>query len=211
MILYNPIMTKEILLATNNEGKVERFRNLLKSSCPDVKLSSPNDFGLESIDVVEDGETLAENAEIKARAYFGKVDVPILANDTGFWVEGEGLVDAPKRKALNGIDEKTLTTDEISEKLLEFWKAIAVKNGGKVDAAWVEAFVLIDNEGQSHTSESRREVILTDQVFGNPHIQMPVRCLYISKTTNKPAIQHTHEEEILELKPITDALCKLIL
>ncbi|MBI5400719.1 MAG: hypothetical protein HZB12_01200 [Candidatus Yonathbacteria bacterium] len=203
-------MKKKLFLATNNEGKIERFKNLLNQAGLDIDVYIPKDFGLETIDPKEIGTTLAENAEIKARAYFGKVDMPILANDTGFWVEGEGLVDAPKRKALGETDEKHLTKEEIANALLEFWKGIATKNGGEVDAAWIEAFVLLDTDGTMSTAESKREVILTNQTFGDAHTQMPVRALYISKETNKPAIQHSVEEEIFEMKPITDALLKLL-
>lgn len=203
-------MKKKIFLATTNEGKVQRFRRLLEAAGVEVEIHIPKDFGLENIEILENGQTLAENAEIKARAYFGKVDMPIIANDTGFWVEGEGLIDAPKRMALNGRDEGTLTKEQIAEKLLEFWKHIARKAGGKVDAAWVEAFVRLDPDERIYKSESRREVILTDQVFGDPHIQMPARALYISKATNKPAIQHTKEEELLEMKPVTNALRNLL-
>jgi len=153
---------------------------------------------------------LAENAEIKARAYFGKVPLPILANDTGFWSKEEGFIQEPKRIALVGKDETNLTKEEISEALLKFWKGIATKHGGRVDAAWIEAFVLLDTLGTLHTAESRREVILTDQEFGNSHIQMPIRALYISKATNKPAVQHSLEEELIEMKPLTDALAQVL-
>ncbi|MCX6702739.1 MAG: hypothetical protein NTW60_02635 [Candidatus Wolfebacteria bacterium] len=203
-------MKRKIFLATYNEGKIQRFRDLIESTGLDIEIFTPKDFGLENIEPEENGKTLAENAEIKARAYFGKVDTPILANDTGFWIQGEGLVDAPKRKALGEKDEKTLTKEEIAESLLGFWKNIAKKHGGKVDAAWIEAFVLLDPDGTVHKSESKREVILTDHEFGEGHIQMPVRALYISKTTNKPSIQHSKEEELLELKSVTDALYKIL-
>jgi hypothetical protein len=39
---------------------------------------------------------------------------------------------------------------------------------------------------------------------------MPVRALYYSKTTNKPAIQHTAEEEILEMEPVINALANVL-
>lgn len=201
---------KKIFLATNNEGKVERFRKLLATTGVAVKLHTPRDLGIEAIDVVENGKTLAENAEIKARAYFGEVPFSILANDTGFWVEGEGLVHTPKRTALGEKDELELTQEEIAKHLVEFWKGIARKHGGKVDAAWVEEFVLLDPDGTLHTAESKREVVLTDTEFGEAHIQMPVRALYISKTTNKPAILHTDAEELWEMQPVTDALRKLL-
>lgn len=203
-------MKRKIFLATNNNGKIERYRNLLQSLGQDLKIYTPKDFGLENIQPVENGKTLAENAEIKARAYFEKVPLPILANDTGFWSEEEGFIQEPKRIALVGKDETTLTKEEIAEALLKFWKGIATKHGGKVDAAWIEAFVLLDVDGTSHRAESRREIILTDQEFGNAHIQMPVRALYISKATNKPAIQHSREEELIEMKPLINALSQVL-
>ncbi len=203
-------MKTKILLATQNEGKIERFKKLLKHTGLDIEVHTPKDFGLENINPEENGKTLAENAIIKARAYLGKVDMPILANDTGFWIEGEGLIDAPKRKALGENNEKQLTKEEAAKGLLNFWKGVATKQGGKVDAAWVEAFAVIHHDGSIKKADSRREVILTDQEFGKAHLQMPVRALYISKATNKPAIQHTAEEEILEMKPVIDALTKVL-
>ncbi len=201
---------QKILFATNNQAKVERIRNLLKWAGMEIETHTPQDFGLENIDPEETGKTLAENAEIKARAYFGKVDIPILAYDAGFWVEGEDLVQTPKRSGLAGQDEKALTEEQAAEALLNFWKNIAKKHGGRVNAAWMEEFILLEPDGEKRTAQSKREVILTDREFGNPHIQMPVRALYISKTTNKPAVQHTEEEEFLELKPIIDALIKVL-
>ncbi|MBN2198048.1 hypothetical protein JW698_02575 [Candidatus Wolfebacteria bacterium] len=203
-------MIRKIFLATKNQAKIQRFKNLLNQAGLNVEINTPGDFGLENIDPEENGKDLAENAEIKARAYFGKVSIPILSNDTGFWVENEGLIDTPKRAGLNGKDEKSLTEKEVSEALLKFWKNIAKKHGGKVNAAWMEEFVLLKPDGKKRVARSKREVILTNREFGTPHIQMPIRSLYISKTTNKPAIQHTKEEEFIELKPIINALKKIL-
>jgi XTP/dITP diphosphohydrolase len=199
---------KKILVATNNAGKVERYRKLLRDT--DIELVTPRELGIEPEDVEENGKTLAENAELKARAYFGKTHLPILANDTGFYVEGEGLVEAPKRLALGDRSEKEMNQQEIAEALLMFWKGIATKYGGEVDAAWPEAFVLVYPDGTSRMVESRREVLLTDKEFGPLHLTMPLRPLYISKMTGKPAIQHTLEEEDYELTPVRDALVSLL-
>ncbi|MEO8637357.1 MAG: non-canonical purine NTP pyrophosphatase [Candidatus Taylorbacteria bacterium] len=201
---------KKVFLATNNEGKIQRFRRLLKSPGFQVELFTPKDVGLSEIKVEEKGKTLEENAELKVRAYFGKVDMSILANDTGFYVEGKGFIDAPKRHALKGKEENKMSKEEISKEMLEFWKGIVTKYGGKVDAAWVEAFVVIHPNGKVKKATSRREIILTDQEFGKPHIQMPLRALYISKTTGKPAIQHSPEEELIEMQPVIDALTKVL-
>jgi inosine/xanthosine triphosphate pyrophosphatase family protein len=200
------IMKKKVLLATNNRGKIERYKKLIGKTDLDVQFLRLGDAGIENIEVVEDGNTLVENALKKAQAFLEKTDLPVLANDTGFYVEGEGFIIAPKRESLNGGENNNLTEEEIYQKMLQFWKNIAQKHGGEVDAAWVEAFVLIDKDKKVYTSESRREVLLTDKILGKPHIQMPIRALYISKTTNKPSVDHSEEEELLELQPVTDAL-----
>lgn len=200
---------KKILLASNNKGKIERFKHLISKAVPEIEIITPTELGLVEIDVVEDGVTLAENAEKKSRAYFGHTDIPILANDTGFWLETEGFVDAPKRFALGNKNEAELTKEDISKIVLEFWKTKAFDAGGVVDGAWIEAFFLLNPDGTSKTSHSRREIILTGEEYGVPPLQMPVRALYISKTTNKPAIQHTHEEELEEMLPVINALKEL--
>ena len=200
----------KVFLATNNEGKIERFKWLFQHVGKDVEVLAPKDLNIDVIDVVENGKSLKENAMLKAKAYLGKVDMPIIANDTGFYVEGDGFVDAPKRKALGEIDEKILTKEEVSRKILEFWKGVATKHGGKVDAAWIETFVAVYPGGMEKDAESRREIILTDQEFGKAHPQMPVRALYYSKATNKPAILQTEEEELVEMKPVIEALSEIL-
>ncbi len=195
-----------ILLATNNDGKVERFRNLVQQLDVSIELYTPRELGVEAAHVEESGTTLAENAILKAQAYMGKTDLPILANDTGLYIEGEGFIDAPKRTALGETSEHALTEEEVAERVLHFWKNIATKYGGEVDGAWVEAFVVMYPDGTIKHASSRREIVLTDQVFGVPHLHMPVRALYYSKATGKPVIQHTKEEELLEMQPVIDAL-----
>jgi len=200
----------KIFLATNNKAKIERFKKLINHIDASIELYSPEELSIKVIDTVENGTTLMENAELKAQAYFGKVDMPILSNDTGFYVEGDGFVDAPKRKALEGVNENDLSEEEISKRLLNFWKSVATRHGGKVDAAWVEAFVVLYPNGEIKKAESRREVVLTDKEFGTPHIHFPVRALYYSKATNKPAVLHTEEDEIIEMQPVIKALKKVV-
>ncbi len=198
----------KVLLATNNKGKLERYRKLLAGT--DIELLIPADLGIDVIDVEETGKTLAENAILKASAYLGKVDFPILANDTGFYVEGDGFIAAPKRFALGGKQEKELSQEEIAEYMMEFWKAIAEKHGGEVDAAFPETFALVYPDGTVRTEESRREILLTNREFGPVHLTLPIRSLYISKDTRKPALTHTPEEEEQELLPVRTALLSLL-
>ncbi len=201
----------EVFLATTNGGKIERFKRLLAYVNTDITVKTVFDSNVPAIEVAETGATLTENARLKARAYLGIVPLPILSNDTGFYVEGEGFIDAPKRIALAGVAEDTLTKEAIAQRMLEFWKGIATKHGGQVDAAWVESFVVVYPDGTVTEAMSRREVVLTNQECGVPPLQMPVRALYYSKTTNKPALLHTEAEERLEMEPVITALKEVLM
>ncbi len=200
-------MKKEILLATNNQGKVDRYRMLAKNIDPEIILYTLKDLDVKPVEINENG-TLEENSRKKARVYFGKTDLPILANDAGFFVKGKGLIKNPKRIALNG-DENNFSQEEIYNLVVNYWQNFAKKNGGEVDAAWVDAFSLCMPNGEVYEEGARREIILTDKILREPHIQFPLRALYISKDTNKPAALHTEEEELLEVMPIKKALQKL--
>jgi len=74
----------KILAATNNKGKLEEIRRILEPL--GVSVASPEDMGID-IEVVEDGSTFAENAMIKARAFFEESGMPSLADDSGLCVD----------------------------------------------------------------------------------------------------------------------------
>lgn len=171
---------------------------------------TPKEAGIPSRDIDETGQTLTENATLKAQAYASLTSLPILANDTGFWVHGEGFILTPKRTALlNQGATANLNRTDTAKTMLAFWKGIAQKHGGKVDAAWIESFIILHPNGRLHSAESRRELLLTNQEFGQAHPDMPLRALYISKATGKPALTHTESEELLEMRPVIDALVTL--
>jgi hypothetical protein len=108
----------KLLLATNNMGKVQRFKMLLGHIDKALSVFTPAELGISAADVEETGNTLLENALLKAKAYEGLVDMPILSNDTGFYVEGEGLVTAPKREALGDMPEHLLGSEKRALKKL---------------------------------------------------------------------------------------------
>lgn len=74
----------QLLLATNNAGKVAEFRQLL-DGCG-WQIVTPAEIGL-SIDVDETGQTYAENATLKAVAYASASGLTSLADDSGLEVD----------------------------------------------------------------------------------------------------------------------------
>ena len=84
----------KILIASNNPGKLVEFEALLQpvEDFGQVELILPRQIGL-VLDVIEDGQTYAENAALKAQAYFRAVSklegekLVILADDSGLEVD----------------------------------------------------------------------------------------------------------------------------
>lgn len=74
----------KLLIATNNKGKIKEFQELLREL--NVKLLTPTDINL-ALDVIEDGQTYAENASKKAIAFAKASGLISLADDSGLEVD----------------------------------------------------------------------------------------------------------------------------
>lgn len=77
-----------LLIATNNPGKLRELRFLL-AELDAVKLVSPSDVEL-ALNVEELGETYAENAALKAKAFAQASGLVALADDSGLEVDALG-------------------------------------------------------------------------------------------------------------------------
>lgn len=76
-------MIKNLLIATNNSGKIEEIVDLFKHL--QIQVLLPKDIGVD-LDVAETGLTYKENARLKAEAFFKARGIPSLADDTGLEV-----------------------------------------------------------------------------------------------------------------------------
>ncbi|MFH0852297.1 MAG: leucine--tRNA ligase [bacterium] len=200
----------KVLLATNNLSKKERVEKLLDSAGLKIEILLPKDLGIAEQSAGEESD-LYENAKEKALLYKDKTDLPVLGLDTGFFIKGE-IIDPVKvkRNALAGKSEKDLTQKEIAELLLNYYRNIATKNGGEIEAYWQDVTVLGLPDGRIETAGDKREVILTDKAVGKVDIYFPVRSLYKTKITGKYTAEENNDEHLLGLKPFTDSLIKLL-
>lgn len=80
---------RKIVLSTDNKNKLREIREILEDL--DVEIYGKSDIEGLDFEVVEDGDTLYDNALKKANAMAQRVDMAVLADDTGLFV-----------KALNG-------------------------------------------------------------------------------------------------------------
>jgi XTP/dITP diphosphohydrolase len=75
-----------LVLATKNIGKITEFERLLGQHANFVKVLGLNDFP-DMPDVEESGNTLSENARLKAQAIAQFTKLPTLADDSGLFID----------------------------------------------------------------------------------------------------------------------------
>lgn len=77
-------MSKKVIFATGNQGKMNEVKMILQ----DIKYSvlSLKDVGID-VEIVEDGKTFEENAIIKARTIMKMTNEMVLADDSGLEVD----------------------------------------------------------------------------------------------------------------------------
>lgn len=117
---------KEILLATNNQHKVEEFKKMLSEAKIDLKVKTPKDLGLYNFNVNEDGDTFFENSRRKAISYYFETNIPCLADDSGLVIDslnGEPGIYSARYAGEECDDKKNI--EKVLEKLngVEFRKA----------------------------------------------------------------------------------------
>ena len=115
---------QKLLIATNNQGKVLEFHELLKGL--PYALVTPKELGIK-LDVEENGATYRENARIKAEAFADASGLLTLVDDSGLEVDalhgepgirssryaGEGATDSQRVEfllcKLNNVQEEKRT------------------------------------------------------------------------------------------------------
>lgn len=102
-------MSKKLLYATTNKGKIFEVGKLLNFY--GIKIVTPQDMKID-LEVTESGETLEENARIKAEAYLKVVPdgVVVMTDDTG--AEIDALGGEPGIHVRRWKDGKTQMTDQ---------------------------------------------------------------------------------------------------
>lgn len=132
---------KKIVVSSNNEGKIKEIEEILHEL--NFEILKKSDMELDGIEVEETGDTLEQNAILKARALKDLLsdEYLVLADDTGLYVDyldgkpglytarfaGEHVTDEDNRKKLL----KELEGVEYEKRTAYFKTAIALVEDGK--------------------------------------------------------------------------------
>lgn len=147
----------KIVVATHNKGKIREFKAALA------------EIGVEAVGIgelvnvpepVEDGNTFAANARIKAQYYMKACGLPCLADDSG--LEVDALGGAPGVYSARYAGEQA-TDEDNNKKLLQALKTVpADKRTGR----YVAALVLAYPDGHELTAAGYCEGVIIDEARG---------------------------------------------
>ena len=133
---------KQVVFATNNPSKVKRFAHGLLNE--GVELLCLKDLGL-VLNVDENGQSVIENALIKARACYKLTHKSVIGMDDTLYMEG---VPADHQPGLfvRRIHGKALNDEELLDYYINIVKEYGVE--GKVNCKWVYGLAVINENGE---------------------------------------------------------------
>lgn len=204
-------LNKYVFFPTNNIGKFDRYKKsfekngiLYRRYYKDIK-----------VDVIEDEESLVENAKKKAKAYYSeykkylKEKFLIMTTDEALYIDGLNDEEQPgiyvrRFDGLNRAEDQ-----EVIDKYTSFVK----KMGGEVRAKWVYSLIVFD--GKNYYDYSWDEIVL----FGDT-LHLPITKGYVlnnitivKKENNKNIMLSdlSDEERYNYLAKYTDKVCKFVI
>jgi XTP/dITP diphosphohydrolase len=122
---------RQLVLATKNKGKIVEFERLLNQHAQSIKVLGLTDFP-DMPDVTESGETLSENAKLKAKSISIATNLPCLADDSGLFIDalaGDPGIYSARWAGYEGSDSGERDRMNI-EKVLAQLKDVPVQNRG---------------------------------------------------------------------------------
>lgn len=166
----------KVLIATKNKGKIEKYSTILKKL--NISYCTLDDMNI-NIEIEENGNTTTENAIIKANAYYNKVHMPVLTDDSGLIIDN-----LPKEKQpgvfVRRYNGKVLTDEEIIELYSKEIEGI----GGESTGAFVISIAIVDEKGNVHTKETKHQRLFISKPDINRVPGYPLSSLIYDKETN---------------------------
>ncbi len=148
----------EIVVATQDKGKIKEIREVLKGI--DVEILSLDEIGLE-IEIEEDGRTYSENAVKKAAEVAKRSGKISLADDSGLEIDalnGKPGINSSRFAGINADDrEKNL-------KILEMMKDVP---NGKRGARFRCVIAVAEPNGKLYTCEGVCEGEIAESIRGD--------------------------------------------
>lgn len=156
----------KLVLASKNIGKITEFQRMLGQEAVSVKVLGLNDFP-DMPDVEESGDTLSENARLKARAIAKFTNLPALADDSGLFIEalaGDPGVLSARWAGYQGVSAQERDRLNIQKVLTQLKNVLKPERGAQFKS--VVAFCDLRNQAQ--VIEAQELGVLSGEILFEP-------------------------------------------
>lgn len=147
-----------VVIGSANAGKIAEYRRMLRGL--DLDLLAAADLDPVPPEPAEEGETYAENAEAKARAYARAAGLPAIADDSGLEVEALGGAPGVRSRRYFGED---VGPEESNRRLLALLDGVTDRRARFVCVA---ALAYPDGPVELFEGEVRGEIALEPRDAG---------------------------------------------
>lgn len=133
----------KILYGTTNKAKLQAMRNAVE--CLGIDIIGLDDIESEIPEVDECGRTPLENAEIKAKAYYGALKMPVFSCDSGLYFDELEDEEQP------GVYVRRVNGRELSDgEMIEYYSSLAKRHGGKITGQYRNAIYFVLDESHCY-------------------------------------------------------------
>ena len=180
---------KEILFATGNESKGNRFKEKLLER--GILLKSLKDINI-NLEVEENGKTAIGNAEIKAKAYYDATKMTTMAMDDTMYID-----DIPEDKQpgvfVRRVNGKRLNDEE----MIEYYTNLVKTYGkdGKLNTKWILGMAIIKDGKTLTYTYTTSEYYLVDTPAKDMIEGYPLSSILVNKKVNKYDIYLSEEDK----------------
>jgi XTP/dITP diphosphohydrolase len=185
-------MAREILFATTNPHKKERFQAYYEPL--GLKVISFSDIK-DKIEVVEDGKTPEENALKKALAGYNFTHKPTFGIDYWLRIEGfpENLQPGPfVRRIFVGENNQRIEAND--EEMLNYYINKIKDLGGRTKGTWTSAIALVVQPEKTYVDSFSGETIMTSKRSTKITKGEPLNSIQIDPKSGKYFTDLTTEE-----------------
>lgn len=176
---------KKLFYATKNKYKIQNMKDRLKDF--EIELITPYDINIE-IEVEENGNTVVENAILKAKAYFEIVKIPTIAADSSLFVE--------KFKEQPGLFIRRVNGTYLEDEELEkYYIEKLIEVGGESEAFYVTGLAIVKNNSIETVEIKEDKFILKSDMYKGNRNNDELGRIEFDPNINKYFCEMTEEDK----------------